>query len=165
MLEAVGAWRDALTGATAEASADRALGALTSGRLVVGDCLFAASAVTVLVLAEREEAMTWLDAIEAEGHRRGSHFAVNAALLFRGRAELARGELDDAYDLAETLADDPEPLVQKALGWVLRAAGDHDRGLLTVFVERHAATMQRVALRAAIEHYDRPERARILAIR
>ncbi len=79
-------------------------------------------------------------------------------------AFLRRGELDDAYDLAEALADDPEPLVQKALGWVLRAAGDHDRGRLTVFVERHAATMPRVALRAAIEHYEKPERARILAI-
>ncbi|MGH3706483.1 MAG: DNA alkylation repair protein [Agromyces sp.] len=80
-------------------------------------------------------------------------------------AFLRRGELDDAYELAETLADDPEPLVQKALGWVLRAAGDHDRDRLTAFVERHAMTMPRVALRAAIEHYDRPERARILAIR
>lgn len=80
-------------------------------------------------------------------------------------AFLRRGELDDAYELAETLVDDPEPLVQKALGWVLRAAGDHDRDRLTAFVERHAATMPRVALRAAIEHYDKPERARILAIR
>ena len=80
-------------------------------------------------------------------------------------AFLRRGELDDAFELAETLADDPEPLVQKALGWVLRAAGDHDRERLTAFVERHAATMPRVALRAAIEHYDQPERARFLAIR
>jgi DNA-binding NarL/FixJ family response regulator len=96
MLAAVTAWQDSLTGATAAACADRALAALAGGDLVVGDCLFAASAVTVLVLAEREEALTWLDAIEREGHRRGSHFAVNAALLFRGRAWLARGELDDA---------------------------------------------------------------------
>ncbi|PWC03387.1 DNA alkylation repair protein [Agromyces badenianii] len=80
-------------------------------------------------------------------------------------AFLRRGELDDAFELAESLADDPEPFVQKALGWVLRAAGDLDRERLTAYVERHAATMPRVALRAAIEHYDKPERARILAIR
>lgn len=80
-------------------------------------------------------------------------------------AFLKRGELDDAYALAELLADDPEPLVQKALGWVLRAAGDLDRDRLTRFVERHAATMPRVALRAAIEHYAKDERTRILAIR
>ena len=80
-------------------------------------------------------------------------------------AFLRLGELDDAYALAEKVAEDPEPLVQKALGWVLRAAGDVDRGRLTEFVERHAATMPRVALRAAIEHYDKDERVRILAIR
>jgi 3-methyladenine DNA glycosylase AlkD len=80
-------------------------------------------------------------------------------------AFLKLGELDDAYALAEKVAEDPEPLVQKALGWVLRAAGDVDRARLTEFVERHAATMPRVALRAAIEHYDKDERVRILAIR
>ena len=80
-------------------------------------------------------------------------------------AFLKRGEVDDAFALAETLADDPEPLVQKALGWVLRAAGDLDRDRLTAFVERHAATMPRVALRAAIEHYAKDDRTRILAIR
>ena len=86
--------------------------------------------------------------------------ALVAAFAF-----LRLGELDDAYALAEKLARDPEPLVQKALGWVLRAAGDVDRSRLTEFVERHAATMPRVALRAAIEHYDKDERVRMLAIR
>jgi 3-methyladenine DNA glycosylase AlkD len=80
-------------------------------------------------------------------------------------AFLKRGELDDAYALSELLADDPEPFVQKALGWVLRAAGDIDRTRLTDFVESHAATMPRTALRAAIEHYSKDDRARILAIR
>jgi len=80
-------------------------------------------------------------------------------------AFLRLGELDDAYLLAERLVGDPEPLVQKALGWVLRAAGDLDRPRLTGFVEQHASTMPRVALRAAIEHYEKPERARILALR
>ena len=80
-------------------------------------------------------------------------------------AFLKRGELDDAYALAERLAGDPEPLVQKALGWVLRAAGDHDRPRLTAFVERRAPDLARVALRAAIEHHDAADRARLLAIR
>ena len=80
-------------------------------------------------------------------------------------AFLKRGELDDAYSLAEVLCEDPEPFVQKALGWVLRAAGDLDRERLSAFVQRHAASMPRVALRAAIEHYPKDERARILALR
>jgi 3-methyladenine DNA glycosylase AlkD len=80
-------------------------------------------------------------------------------------AFLKRSDLDDASDLADRLTGDPEPLVQKALGWVLRAAGDHDRARLTRFIERRATDLSRVALRAAIEHYDRDERARLLALR
>jgi 3-methyladenine DNA glycosylase AlkD len=80
-------------------------------------------------------------------------------------AFLKRGELDDAYAIADLLAADPEPFVQKALGWVLRAAGDHDPARLIAFVEGRAATMPRVALRAAIEHVPKDERARLLAIR
>ena len=79
-------------------------------------------------------------------------------------AFLRRGETDDAFSLAEILGEDEHPYVAKALGWVLRSAGDLDRGRLTAFLERRAATMPRVALRAAVEHYDKPERARILAI-
>ena len=55
--------------------------------------------------------------------------------------------------------------MQKATGWMLRYAGDRDVARLTAFAERHAATMPRVALRAAIEHLPKEERARILAIR
>ena len=79
-------------------------------------------------------------------------------------AFLRRDETDDAFSLAEILGEDEHPYVAKALGWVLRSAGDLDRGRLTAFLERRAATMPRVALRAAVEHYDKPERARILAI-
>jgi hypothetical protein len=80
-------------------------------------------------------------------------------------AFLKRSELDDAFALAEALINDPEPFVQKALGWVLRAAGDVHRDRLTSFVEHHAPTMPRPTLRAAIEHYAKPDRARLLAIR
>lgn len=80
-------------------------------------------------------------------------------------AFIRRGELDDAYAIASTLAADQEPYVAKALGWVLRSAGDVDRGRLMDFIEARAAAMPRVALRAALEHVDQAERARVLAIR
>jgi 3-methyladenine DNA glycosylase AlkD len=80
-------------------------------------------------------------------------------------AYIRRGEIDDAYRIAERLAADPEPLVQKATGWMLRYAGDRDLARLTAFAERNATTMGRVALRAAIEHLPKEERTRILAIR
>ncbi|MFE6967262.1 DNA alkylation repair protein [Agromyces sp. NPDC057679] len=80
-------------------------------------------------------------------------------------AFLKHGQTDDAFALGERLALDEAPFVQKAVGWVLRAAGDLDEARLVALVERHAARMPRVALRAAIEHLPKEERTRVLAIR
>lgn len=69
------------------------------------------------------------------------------------------GDLDDTYAIAELLNDDPHDLVAKSVGWALRAAGDHDRARLEAFLEQHAATISRVALRNAIEKFDKADRA------
>ncbi|MGE3138230.1 MAG: AAA family ATPase [Thermoleophilia bacterium] len=96
-LAAVAAWDHALTGGQAGPCAALALDALAGGGLVaVGDDVGAGTAVAVLVLAERDEALDALDAMEAEGFRHGSHFAVNTSHYFRGGAWLGRGELADA---------------------------------------------------------------------
>jgi 3-methyladenine DNA glycosylase AlkD len=73
------------------------------------------------------------------------------------------GETDDAFRITEALVDDPHEYVQKAVGTMLRAAGDVDPDRLRAVLERHAATMPRVALRMAIEKLDRPERDAWLA--
>lgn len=96
MLAAVASWQWALTGGSAAECAALALAALSDGRLVAESAFLGAAAVAALILAERDEGFAALDAIEAEGHRHGSHFAVNVALYWRGRALLARGELADA---------------------------------------------------------------------
>lgn len=75
------------------------------------------------------------------------------------------GDLDDAFALCEILASDPHELVQKAVGWVLRTAGDQDREGLSRFLDAHAATAPRTMLRAAIEHYTPGERAAYLAMK
>ena len=75
------------------------------------------------------------------------------------------GQTDDAFRLAERLVDDPHDLVQKAVGGVLRYAGDVDRPGLERFLEAHAATMPRTALRYAIEKLEPAERAAWLARR
>jgi 3-methyladenine DNA glycosylase AlkD len=69
------------------------------------------------------------------------------------------GELDDTFALCELLADDPEHLVQTVVGGMLRTAGDHDVARLRAFLDAHAATLPRTALRYAIEHLDPAERA------
>jgi 3-methyladenine DNA glycosylase AlkD len=75
------------------------------------------------------------------------------------------GELDDTYALAELLVDDPEHFVQTVVGGMLRAAGDQDLGRLRAFLDRHAATMPRTALRYAVEHLDARHRAHYLGLR
>lgn len=72
-------------------------------------------------------------------------------------------DLDDTFALGDLLAHDPEPLVQKAVGGWLREAGKHDRDRLRAFLDRHAATMPRTALRYAVEHFDPAEKREFLA--
>jgi 3-methyladenine DNA glycosylase AlkD len=78
---------------------------------------------------------------------------------------MRRGELDDTFALAEVLVDDPEDLVQKPVGACLREAGKQDRPRLLAFLDVHAATMPRTALRFAIEHLDPAARTHYLGLR
>jgi hypothetical protein len=64
---------------------------------------------------------------------------------------IRRGDLDDTFRIAEILANDPADLVQKAVGGWIREAGKRDEPRLRDFLDRHAATMPRTALRYAIE--------------
>lgn len=84
--------------------------------------------------------------------------AILATLFF-----VRRGDLDDTFRIAELLVDDPHDLVQKAVGGSLREAGKRDRGRLLSFLDDHAATMPRTALRYAIEHLDPEQRALYLS--
>ncbi len=80
-------------------------------------------------------------------------------------AFIRRDQLDDTYRIAETLAKDPDDLVDKAVGWMLREAGKRDHDRLASFLEAHAVTMPRVMLRYSIEKLDKAERDRYLAMK
>lgn len=76
---------------------------------------------------------------------------------------IKRGQLDDAFAISQLLLDDPEDLIHKAVGWMLRSA-DGQRAALNGFLDQHAARMPRVMLRNTLEHYPPDERARYLAM-
>lgn len=73
-------------------------------------------------------------------------------------------DLDDAFKLAEMLLDDDEDLIHKPIGGILREAGKHDRGRLKAFLDQYAVTMPRMALRSAIEHFDKDQRQHYLNV-
>jgi len=78
---------------------------------------------------------------------------------------MRQGEVDDAFKIAEMLLNDKDDLIHKAAGWMLRFAGDKDRQKLLGFLDKHAATMPRVALRNAIEHFDKEQRSHYLSMK
>jgi 3-methyladenine DNA glycosylase AlkD len=67
---------------------------------------------------------------------------------------IRKGDIDDTFKIAELLVTDKEDLVQKAYGGWIREAGKKDPKKLLAFLDKHAATMPRTALRYAIEHLD-----------
>ena len=78
---------------------------------------------------------------------------------------IRKDDLDDTFAIAELLADDAERLVQLAVGGWVREAGKRDPDRLIGFLDRHARTMPRPALRYAIEHLDPGTRQQYLDLR
>lgn len=78
---------------------------------------------------------------------------------------IREGDLADTFKIAEMLLNDKHDLIHKAIGGWLRAAGEKDRQRLLSFLDRHAATMPRIALRYAIEHLDRKKRDHYLSLK
>jgi len=76
---------------------------------------------------------------------------------------IREGEVDETMALAERMVNDPEDLIQKAVGWMLREVGQRDRGALERFLDRHAATMPRTMLRYAVERLPATVRKRYMA--
>ena len=74
-------------------------------------------------------------------------------------------DVEDTFRIGEMLLQDKEDLIHKAVGWMLRAAGDVDKKQLIAFLDKYAATMPRVALRYATEHFDKKQRDYYLSLK
>ncbi len=73
-------------------------------------------------------------------------------------AYIKRGELKETYKVAELLLHDSHDLVQKAVGWILKEAGEVDHEKLAKFLNKKAGSMPKTSLRAAIENFPEKER-------
>ena len=66
-------------------------------------------------------------------------------------------QFDDTFRISTALLGDKHDLIHKAVGWMLREVGKRDEGALERFLDAHAKTMPRTALRYSIERMT-PER-------
>ena len=73
---------------------------------------------------------------------------------------IRRGNPSNALWLAETFLDDPEDLMHKAAGWMLREAGKRFPQALGDFLALHAPAMPRTMLRYSIERLPPEQRRR-----
>ena len=76
-----------------------------------------------------------------------------------------KGDVGDTFKIAEILLNDDHDLIHKATGGWLREAGKKDRPQLLRFLDKHAATMPRTALRYAIEGLDKKQRDHYLSLK
>ena len=77
---------------------------------------------------------------------------------------IARGQFADTLTIAALLFGDPEDLIHKATGWMLREVGKRDERTLTRFLDRHAGRMPRTALRYSIERLSPPKKRRYMSM-
>lgn len=157
------------TRASAERSRDDAertrlhgayLAAVRRGRVNNWDLVDAsAPTLTGAYLFDRDRAVMFELAASSSLWQRRSAIVGSLGLIMRGDATTTLA-------LAADLLADREPLIHKAVGWMLREVGKRiDRALLLEFLEEHAARMPRTALSYATEHLDPAERARLRALR
>jgi 3-methyladenine DNA glycosylase AlkD len=64
---------------------------------------------------------------------------------------IKQGDYDDTLRVARLLLGDPEDLIHKAVGWMLREVGKRDVKAAEAFLQAHYRKMPRTMLRYAIE--------------
>lgn len=87
-----------------------------------------------------------LDDLSRSPHMWDRRIAIVSTWTF-----IKAGDFTTALTLAERYVQDPEDLMHKATGWMLREVGKQDEAVLRGFLDQYAPTMPRTMLRYAIE--------------
>ena len=104
-------------------------------------------------LASRPEERDILDRLAASPTLWERRMAIVAT-----HALIREHQFEDTLRLARTLLDDPEDLIHKATGWMLREVGILAFDLEVGFLDEHYTRMPRTMLRYAIEKFPEPLR-------
>lgn len=107
----------------------------TSAHVIVGQHLHGAPNCATMLTRLGKSASLW--------ERR---VAVIATYAF-----IKRGDFEETLRLAGLLLEDPEDLIHKAVGWMLREVGKRDEAVLDGFLAQRYERMPRTMLRYAIE--------------
>ena len=120
-----------------------------------------ASYIVGAYLSEHQELLPVLDKLAESNLLWKRRIAMISTAYF-----LSKGEPDITIKLAEKLLYDPDDLIHKAVGWMLREIGKRcDKQLLIDFLNQHAHEMPRTMLRYSIEHLDDPTRKSYLEMK
>ncbi len=75
---------------------------------------------------------------------------------------IKKNHFGDALEIAERLIRDPEDLIHKAVGWMLREIGKRNMAAERTFLNPHYQKMPRTMLRYAIEKFSKEDRQKYL---
>jgi 3-methyladenine DNA glycosylase AlkD len=75
---------------------------------------------------------------------------------------IRRGEFGETLHVARALLTDPEDLIHKAVGWMLREVGRRDPEAEEAFLKEHCRRMPRAMLRYAVEKFPEEKRRRYM---